>query len=122
MQGHCESKLDEIFIENSQDDIADVIYTYLVRQVPQGVASIQALIKHMQGTIIEHVFKGDKQKFMKMCDNDGVLLPILANYAAEFTSKIEGFDLDSRIFPKVLVDNEQTAIRNVIAVEMCKGK
>jgi len=76
----------------------------------------------MQGTIIEHVFKGDKQKFLKMCDNDGVLLPILANYAAEFTSKIEGFDLDSRIFPKVLVDNEQTAIRNVIAVEMCKGK
>ena len=70
----------------------------------------------MQGTIIEHVFKGDKQKFLKMCDNDGVLLPILANYAAEFTSKIEGFDLDSRIFPKVLVDNEQTAIRNVIAV------
>ena len=76
----------------------------------------------MQGTIIEHVFKGDKQKFLKMCDNDGVLMPILANYAAEFTSKIEGFDLDSRIFPKVLVDNEQTAIRNVIAVEMCKGK
>lgn len=110
-----------MFIENSQDDIADVIYTFLVRQVPQGVASIQALIKHMQLTLIEMVFKGDKQKFLAMCDN-GVLLPILANYAAEFTSKIEGFDLDSRIFPKVLVDNEQTAMRNALVVELGKGK
>ena len=97
--------MDEIFIENSQDDIADVIYTFLVRKVPQGVSSIQALIKHMQLTIIEIIFKGDKQKFLKMCEN-GVLLPILANYAAEFTSKIEGFESDERIFPKVLVYND----------------
>jgi hypothetical protein len=51
---------------------------------------------------------------------NGVLLPILANYAQEFTAKIEGFDLDSRIFPKVLVDNESTIIRNAIAVQMGK--
>jgi hypothetical protein len=87
--------------------------------VPQGVASIQALIKQMQMTIIELIFKGDKAKFLNMCEK-GVLLPILANYAAEFTTKIDGFDLDSRIFPKVLVDNESTLLRNAIAVQTGK--
>jgi hypothetical protein len=37
-----------------------VIYTFLVRKVAMGVASIQALIKHMQLTIIDLIFKGDK--------------------------------------------------------------
>jgi hypothetical protein len=59
----------------------------------------------MQVTLIELIFKNDKTKFLNMCEK-GVLLPILANYAAEFTAKIDGFTLDNRIFAKVLVDNE----------------
>ena len=93
----CEAKLDEMFIENSQDDIANVIYTFLVRKVPQGISSIQALIKHMQSDLVQLIFNGDLQKFKHMCEN-GVLIPILSNYAAQLTSKIEGFEMDDRIF------------------------
>ena len=56
----CDAKRDGFFIENSQDVIADVMYTFLVLQAPQGISNIQALIKHMQTDLIEHIFKGDK--------------------------------------------------------------
>jgi hypothetical protein len=36
------------------------------------------------------------------------------------TSRIEGFENDERIFTKELVDNEQTEMRNTLAIQMSK--
>jgi len=52
-----------------------------------------------------------------MCQN-GVLVPILSNYAAQLTTRIEG--IDDRIFSKVLVDTESTNMRNAIARQLVK--
>jgi|TARA_B110000285_G_C14954654_1_gene528543 hypothetical protein len=89
----------------------------MMQEAPQGFASIDCIYqKRVKAQIVEDLFKGDKDRFARLQQDGSLQTASLLSIGRQCATKIEGFSLDDRMFAINLTSDEETKIRDVIAL------
>lgn len=89
--------------EENQQMMADIIFTFLVREAPQGIKDIDAVVRNCRPDIIKSIPNAPKDA-------------LIEDLARRLATPIEGYTRDQRLFAVELQDEVTTQLRDQIVL------